>query len=725
MGWFEEQIHQRIQNDNDAFSNAFFQLAHAAMGEKLARRFRDNRTHGKTAIDQILKYYHIKGRAIPDNLHSLDDQLEYLMRPHGVMRRRVDLKGHWYRNASGAMLGAKKDGTPVALLPRKLWGYQFFDPEAGRYIPVNRKTAKQIDSEAICFYEPLPMQEVKPGNLWKYALRLLSPYEIAAVLLAAGAAALIGLLIPKINEIIYSQVVASHSLQLLAAIFTLYLCVWISRTLLLAVGDLSTERIGNKVSNFIQTSVMMRLLSLPASFFRKHSVGELSNDMICIGQSAKLLVKISVTIILSFLSSAVYLLQMAAYSAPLARAAILVLATALGLCIWGILAERKTIQKVVEKEGEEQGTIFSLIEGIQKIKLAGAEKRAFSYWAKAYEEVLREKYTPPFLVKVSRILPSCIALVGMTVLSYTAVKIKISVADYFAFYAAYGMVLGALTAFMEVSHLLAQVGPILHTARPILEEPPEIAENRGVISRISGGVELNNISFRYSENMPPVLDGLSLKIRPGQYVAIVGASGCGKSTLMRIMLGFEKPQKGAVYYDGRDLSTLDVKSLRRHMGVVTQNEKLFPGDIFSNIAISAPHLTMEEAWKAAELAGAAEDIRSMPMGMYTLISENNGGISGGQRQRIIIARAIASKPKILLFDEATSALDNITQKTVSDSLAKLKCTRIVIAHRLSTIRQCDRILVLQEGKIQEEGSYEELMQKRGFFAQLVNRQKLD
>ena len=262
-------------------------------------------------------------------------------------------------------------------------------------------------------------------------------------------------------------------------------------------------------------------------------------------------------------------------------------------------------------------------------------------------------------------------------------------------------------------------------AKPIMDAVPEVSEGKQVIERLSGGIEMNNVSFRYNDNMPLVIDNLSLKIRSGQYVAIVGATGCGKSTLMRIMLGFEKPQKGAVYYDGKDLNSIDLKSLRRKIGVVMQNGKLFQGDIFSNITISAPQLSMDEAWEAAEMAGIAEDIRRMPMGLYTIISEGSGGVSGGQRQRLMIAHAIAPKPKILMFDEATSALDNLTQKIVSDSLDKLKCTRIVIAHRLSTIRQCDRIIYLEKGQIVEDGTYDELIAKNGKFAELVERQRLD
>ena len=272
---------------------------------------------------------------------------------------------------------------------------------------------------------------------------------------------------------------------------------------------------------------------------------------------------------------------------------------------------------------------------------------------------------------------------------------------------------------------VAQIKPIMDMVKPILQAVPEISEGKQVITRLSGGIELNNVSFRYNENMPLVVDDMSLKIRPGQYVAIVGTTGCGKSTLMRLMLGFETPQKGAVYFDGKDISGVDLKSLRRNIGVVMQNGKLFSGDIFSNITISAPWLTMDEAWRAAELSGIADDIRRMPMGMHTIISEGSGGVSGGQRQRLMIARAIAPKPKVLMFDEATSALDNLTQKTVSESLDGLKCTRIVIAHRLSTIKQCDRIIVLDKGKIIEDGTYNELIENGGFFAELVARQRLN
>ena len=328
-------------------------------------------------------------------------------------------------------------------------------------------------------------------------------------------------------------------------------------------------------------------------------------------------------------------------------------------------------------------------------------------------------------LRINGTLGTAISLIGVIVMYYMSVKSKISVADYYSFNSAYGMLSGAFMSLAGIATTIARFKPIIEMAKPIMEAVPEVSEGKLVIDRLSGAIELNNVSFRYSENMPLVIDDLSLKIRAGQYVAIVGATGCGKSTLMRILLGFEKPQKGAVYYDGKDLDSIDLRSLRRKIGVVLQNGKLFQGNIYSNIVISAPHLSLDDAWDAAEMAGIADDIRKMPMGMHTVISEGSGGVSGGQRQRLMIARAIALKPKILMFDEATSALDNITQRIVSDSLDKLKCTRIVIAHRLSTIKQCDRIICLEKGKIVEDGTYEELIAKNGEFAELVKRQRLD
>ena len=376
-------------------------------------------------------------------------------------------------------------------------------------------------------------------------------------------------------------------------------------------------------------------------------------------------------------------------------------------------------KRQMELSSKMSGMTYQFLTGVQKIKLSGSETRAFSRWLNHYTKEAALSYNPPKFILFNGVISSAISLIGTIVMYFFAVQSNVSVADYTAFNAAYGMLSGALMSVANIALTTARIEPILEMAKPIMETQPEVSEGKQLITKISGDIELSHVSFRYEDNSPLVVDDLSLKIRPGQYVAIVGKTGCGKSTLLRLLLGFEKPQKGAVYYDGKDIETVDLRSLRKKIGVVTQNGKLFQGDIYSNIVISAPYLSVDDAWKAAEIADIADDIRRMPMGMHTIISEGAGGISGGQKQRLMIARAVAPDPKILMFDEATSALDNITQKKVSEALDSLKCTRIVIAHRLSTIKQCDRIIVLDGGKIIEDGTLtKNYSLKKAFFTNL-------
>ena len=329
----------------------------------------------------------------------------------------------------------------------------------------------------------------------------------------------------------------------------------------------------------------------------------------------------------------------------------------------------------------------------------------------------------PSIIRLSGVFTTAISLIGTAVMYFIAVKSSVSTADYFAFNSAYAYISTAFSSLASVAVSAAAIKPTIDLIRPLLESRPEMEDGQETVTRLSGSIEFSHVTFGYDPESKPLFEDLSLQIPARQYVALVGRSGCGKSTLMRLLLGFEKPQRGGIYYDRKDTQTLDMRSVRRQIGCVMQDGKLFSGSIYENIVISNPQLKLQDAWDAAEIAGIADDIRDMPMGMHTVLQEGGGSISGGQRQRLMIARAIAPKPRILIFDEATSALDNITQKKVSDALDAMKCTRIVIAHRLSTIRHCDRILVLHEGRIAEDGTYDELIAKNGIFAELVERQR--
>lgn len=722
MGWFDEQIKQRKQNDQDVFTDAFINIAGAVMGSRVSAALNDERQQTKNAFDEILRFYHINTKDIPDNITDRNEQLEYLLRPHGITRRTVTLSKGWYKDAIGAMLGIRKsDGMVVALIPTGFSGYRYRDMETGKYVKINGKNQELFEEEAIAFYKPLPLKEIGISDLMRYILGTLSPADFVMTGASALAVTLIGMLSPKLNNLLFSRVIEDGSTQILLAITVFMICVTLSSLLINGVKSLIIARINTKMSISVQAAVMSRLMSLPAGFFKNYSSGELSARVQCSNSLCEMLVSVALTTGLTSVFSLVYISQIFVYAPALVIPSLIITLATVVFTVVSAFVQMKVSKKEMELSSKESGMSYALISGVQKIKLSGAEMRAFARWGNLYAEEARLAYNPPMFLKINSVISSAISLAGTLIMYWVAVSSGVSVADYYAFNTAYGMISGAFISLAGMALTVAQIKPIMDMVKPILEAVPEISEGKQMITRLSGSIELDNVSFRYNENMPLVIDDLSLKIRPGQYVAIVGATGCGKSTLLRLMLGFESPQKGAVYVDGKDIEVVDLKSLRRNIGVVMQNGKLFTGDIFSNITISAPWLTMDEAWHAAELSGIAEDIRRMPMGMHTMISEGSGGISGGQRQRLMIARAIAPKPSVLMFDEATSALDNITQKTVSESLDSLKCTRIVIAHRLSTIKQCDRILVLDKGKIIEDGTYDEL----GFFAELVARQRVD
>lgn len=726
MGWFDEQIKQRKENNEQLLEEAFVRISDAVLDSRMSASFLSDEAKAGDAIGEILRYYKATPREVPPQTKTLDERLEFLLRPHGIMYRGVILEKGWYRDAFGAMLGKRKDdGSVVALIPCGMAGYSFLDTTTGKWVKLSKKTEDLFETEAICFYKPFPLKKLTPESLMRYMLDCLDTADLVLVVLATLAVSLVGMLMPALNNLLFGKIAFSGNKRLLLTFAVLMISVSVSRMLFTSVKALLTDRVNSKLNLSVQSAAMMRILSLPADFFKKYGSGELSSRFQNLQTLCNMMVSAVLNTGLTSLFSLLYVTQIFAYAPALVVPALAIILATLLLSICSVLAQTKHSTKLMELSAKENGMSYALISGIQKIKLSGAENRAFSRWADLYAQQVRMTYNPPMFLRLNSVFGTAIALTGTLIMYAMALKSGVSTSEYYAFTTAYGMVSSAFLSLAGIASTVAQLKPVLEMARPIMETEPEISEGKQVIDRLTGGIELNNVSFRYNENMPLVLDDLTLKIRPGQYVAIVGSTGCGKSTLMRILLGFEKPQKGAVYYGGKDLNTIDLKSLRRKIGVVLQDGKLFRGDIFSNITISAPRLTLDDAWEAAEMAGFAEDIRRMPMGMHTVISEGSGGISGGQRQRLLIARAIAPKPKILMFDEATSALDNLTQKKVSESLDKLKCTRIVIAHRLSTIRHCDRILYLEQGKIVEDGTYDELIALNGKFAQLVERQRLD
>ncbi len=724
MGWFDDQIEYRKKHERELLSDSFEGIAKAVTGRRMHSALRDDADVSDAAA-ALLKYMGIREKETPANIHGLRDRLDYLLSATGVLYREVILTKGWHRDAIGPMISTLKDGTVITLLPSNSGGYEYRDPRSGNKVRVSAAEEQNISEEALCFYRPLPMRELKIRDLIQYMITCLTLQDLASFGLAALAITLVGMLIPKLNFILMGPVIETGNGQLLGAVMAFLFFVTAGNLILNIIRGLLLNRIRFKLNIHVSAATMMRMLSLPTGFFRQYSAGELNQYMSYMDSLCSTIVDSVFSTAVTGLFSLVYLAQIFEFAPGLVWPSLIVTLLTLGVSIVSALVQMRIDKEKMVHTAKERGLVFSLITGIQKIRLSGAENRAFHKWSFLYTKSAELTYNPPAIIRLSGVITTGITLTGTAIMYYIAIQNRVSVAEYYAFNSAYAYISSAFASLASVALSAASIRPVIDIIRPLLTATPETADNRETVSRLSGNIEMNHVTFGYDPESKPLFDDFNLSIPVRQYVAIVGKSGCGKSTLVRLLLGFEKPSRGVILYDRKDLQRLDSRSVRRQIGTVMQDGRLFSGSIFENIVISAPNLKLSDAWEAAEIAGIADDIRDMPMGMNTILQEGGGTISGGQRQRLMIARAIAPKPKILIFDEATSALDNITQKKVSEALDRMKCTRIIIAHRLSTIRHCDRILVMDNGKIAEDGTYEELIARKGLFAELVERQRLD
>ncbi len=726
MKWMESQIETRARLDAELTERAYAELAFSVSEPARLSRFAvDDVEQADGAVRSCLAYIGVSPGMVPEGVRDIEERIDWFCRPTGTMRRTVRLDEGWHTRAFGAMLGSLDTGEAIALLPRGVHGYYYLEPGTGRKVKVTREVAKHIDKSAMMFYLPLPAKPCNIRDLVTFIFRIFDRSDYLLVLVAALAVTLIGLAPAWANQVAFSVVAPSGQAGLILPIAALLLGVAVSTALIGTCRNLVMARVSTKLNVVVEAAAFARILSLPTSFFKQYSSGDLANRISNVTNLSSQIASIMLGTGLSAALSLVYIVQIGAYAPALAIPALVIALVQIALTAAMTFATMRYVQDTLLANTKLSGVVTALLNGIQKIKLAGAEDRAFAKWAHGYAEYARAAYNRPAVLRALPALVGFVGVLGNIAIYYLAGTTGVTVANYMAFNAAYGQVTAAIMALAGVAGQVAQVNPMLDMVAPILEATPETAEDKPSVESLNGVIEVSGVSFRYDENAPYVLRDLSFKVRPGEYVALVGKSGCGKSTIMRLLLGFEAPERGSIFYGPHDVSKVDLRSLRNHIGVVMQNGKLFMGDIASNITISTPTATLDDAWEAAEIAGIADDIRKMPMGMQTLVTEGGGGVSGGQRQRLMIARAVCGKRRILMLDEATSALDNVTQKHVADSLDALKCTRLVVAHRLSTVRHCDRILVVDEGRIAEEGTFEELIANNGIFAELVERQRLD
>ena len=728
MSFRESQINLRARLNEKMTEKAYAKLASSVSDPQDRVVFRtDDAEMLDSAVKTCLQYYGTEAGVVPENTEQTEDRIDYLCRPGGIMHRPVRLDGTWYEDGFGAMLAKLEDGTPVSLVPHGLRGFDFVEPGTGKRVHVTKANAGLFAPEAVFFYRALPAKSLTVSDLMLWSIHIFNREDSFMILFSAFLAALTGLLPAWANHLALDTVIPSGQRNLILPLAGLLLGAAVARLLINSYRNLIISRATTKIETFSAAATYARVLMLPVGFFREYDAGDISARVNQMNNLFRKLTRLLLGGGLTALLSLIYLFQIKAYAADLAVPALMIVLLQAAFTVATAKLGQRFEQRSTIANANLSGTTASLLNGVQKIKLSGAEDRAFSKWANAYSEYAKASYNRPELLRILPVLVSLIGAIGTAWLFSIAGSSKISTAGFMAFSVAYGQMSAAMIEFSNLIAEAVRSVSILKAVEPIMKTVPETASDKVIVTGLNGQIDVSGLSFRYEENSPMILDDISLKIHPGEYVGIVGKSGCGKTTLIRLLLGFEKPLSGSILYGSApyDVENVDLRSLCRHIGTVLQDGRLFQADIYNNIVLSTPEATLDDAWRAAELAGIAEDIRKMPLGMNTIVSEGTGSISGGQRQRLLIARAICGERKILIFDEATSALDNITQKVVTDSLSSLLCTRIVVAHRLSTVQDCDRILVLDHGRIIEEGTYTQLMEKNGFFAELVSRQRLD
>ena len=695
---FFEQLVQRIEGDRKAMNQA----------ADLFRGMIDRKVWKKLTLK----------REIPEDL----DQLEEAFYRQQIFFRQIRLEGKWWRRCSGKLLAfSADDDTPVLLAPG-FADYTFVDPRTGQRCNA-RRHMERLKKEAFALSYPLPQGELTIRSLIGHALRQLSVYDGVCALLACLGVVLLTMFTPYACKLLFDEVIPSGDAAQIAPIAVLLFSAAAGLVMVQMTRNYLVVRMKDKMEYAMQSSLMTRLLSLPAAFFKKYSPGELSNRVLSVVRFSTQLTEDMLSTILTLLFTVMLFLQFFTYGGPLLWTGIVVMALYM-LTIYVQYSCRKKVQDQANAHASKlTGLIYNLAVGAQKIRTNGAEIRAFRHWAEAYEPSDPDGSRYPALFNYSNSISYNFRMVPLIVTMLAAWHYGLGLSDYIAYCSVLAIATEAIQNFQRITKTLAQLAPEIKLCRPILEARPETDEGSIFLKDVSGNIDIRGLKFRYDEDMPYIFNNLNLRINAGDYVALVGPSGCGKSTLVRLMLGFEQAESGSIFFDEHNLDDINKPSLRRYcISICLQDGQLVEGTIRDNILFGNGSYSDEDVWEAAKNAALDKDIEAMPRGLDTPISADGQGVSGGQRQRILIARALIRKPKIFFLDEATSALDNISQHIITENLARMRCTRITIAHRMSTIRECNRIIVLGDGKVAEDGSYDELLAKGGLFSEIIKRQ---
>ena len=685
-----------------------------------------NPSHIYEAMKKLCESYHIQIASFERIRECCGDEIspQNIARVSHFCYREVVLEENWFQKDLGPILAFDKDDNPIACIPKGRTRYLAFDVATGNSYLLNERNTEDFKIKGVMLYKSFPNKQMSIRDLCSFCWENINMADVASLIVFTIIGTLIGILLPILNQKLFDTFIPLSDETLILSIGCVIASFMIGNVFFSIVDNLATYRTSSRLGYMAQSAAYDRLFNLPESFFRAYDSADLAQRAMGIGGIVNQVSSTVLTTILSGVCSAFYLIKMFDVSAKLTAICILMILVYSVVVFFISNKALKHQREINDIDGHASSVIYQFLKGIDKIRIAGVENRAlyefYKPFSKKKELEANSRYVDLFGDTLSLVAESIFAMILYFLIIHN--KIEISVGAFVALNSSFGYFSSGILQIVEGAITINTVKPLYERFKPILENVSELDDAKDLPGEIKGDIELSHITFSYDKDSSVVIDDLSLRIKAGEYIGIVGSSGCGKSTLLKLLLGFESPNVGRIYYDGKDLESVDKRELRKKLGVVLQDGDLISGSIFENITITAPKATVTDVNKVVEAVGLKEDIDQMPMGLHTVVSEGCGTISGGQQQRILIARAIINQPNIIYFDEATSALDNITQAKVCESLEQLQSTRIVIAHRLSTIMNCDRILVMDKGRIVEEGSFEELMAKKGLFYRLAERQ---
>ncbi len=713
---------RRAQDDDRAERSGVTRLAEVVTGPPPS-------VAARTTVDPVLACASVVGAAggfeLSAELAAVEGRrgmevIRALARGSGLPWRRVRLEGRWWEKAHDPLFAFRPDGSPVALVPT---GGRYHQVSGdGREDAVTRDNARDIVRVAFAFSPRPPDEEGSGRRLARWVLAG-SGRDISVLAVLGLVTGVVGLAVPLATGVVFDQIVPQGDTERLGWLMVALVLVAVALALLQLVQAGRQIRLEARAARRLGETVWERVINLPTSVVTRFGVGDLAGRVIGLDSAREVLGQAGAATVAATIGTLLVVVVLFVYDVTLAFIAVAAGILALALTMVLAVSVGRHAERFQEKTATVNGFVLEILRGLPKLRVAGGEARAFEQWAKRFApamglDVARAQARLQLVIALLSPLGTLILFGAVAGLGGASV---IGVGTFIAFQATYAQYLGSVGQMANTVGTAWQARPLVRRGAALLREPPETGSGLADPGVLNGAVELNDVVFRYQPDAAPVLDGLTLRAAPGEFLALVGPSGCGKSTVIRLLLGFEVPEAGSVLYDERELGSLDVAAVRRQLGVVLQDAQLTPGSIRQNIA-SGISLTDEEVWACADLAAIGDDVREMPMGLQTMVTPGAGAFSGGQKQRLLLARALARRPSVLILDEATSALDNVTQGVVADNVGGLGITRIVVAHRLSTIQSADRIVVLRDGRTVDQGTHDYLMAQGGTYASLVARQ---